>query len=189
MRVDERGDVPRENGSDLQQYRIPVVSVVGKSDSGKTTLMEGVIRALAERGWRVGTVKHHVHDFDIDVPGKDSWRHAKAGAVVTMIASPDKLGMIRKVDHEPTLDELVETAGDVDILLTEGFKRAGNVRIEVSRLARSDELICAPEELFALVTDGHYDVDVPTFDLNDHAGVAELIERTFLGESVEGGER
>jgi molybdopterin-guanine dinucleotide biosynthesis adapter protein len=162
--------------------RIPVVSVVGKSDSGKTTLMEGLIRALAARGWRVATVKHHIHDFDIDIPGKDSWRHARAGATVTMISAPDKFGVVRRVDRERTIDELVEAAGpDVDILLTEGFKRAGDVRIEVSRAARSDELICEPDQLFALVTDVAYDVgQVPVFGLDDADGLASLIERTFL---------
>jgi molybdopterin-guanine dinucleotide biosynthesis protein B len=162
--------------------RIPVVSVVGKSDSGKTTLMEGLIRALATRGWRVATVKHHIHDFDIDIPGKDSWRHARAGAAVTMISAPDKFGVVRKVDRERTLDELVEAAGaEVDILLTEGFKRAGDVRVEVSRAARSDELICTPDQLFALVTDAAHDVgDVPVFGLDDAEGLASLIERTFL---------
>jgi len=169
--------------------RIPVVSVVGKSDSGKTTLMEGLIRALTARGWRVATVKHHIHDFDIDIPGKDSWRHAKAGAVVTMISAPDKFGVVRQVERERTLDELVEAAGpDVDILLTEGFKRAGDVRIEVSRAARSDELICTPDQLFALVTDVSYDVGVvPVFGLDDADGLAALVERTFLSAAKPGG--
>ncbi len=164
------------------ETRIPVVSVVGKSDSGKTTLMEGLIRALTARGWRVATVKHHVHDFDIDIPGKDSWRHARAGAIVTMISAPDKFGLVRRVEAERTLDELVEAAGpDVDILLTEGFKRAGDVRIEVVRAARSDELICEPDQLFALVTDASHDVgDVPVFGLDDADDLAALIEKTFL---------
>jgi molybdopterin-guanine dinucleotide biosynthesis protein MobB len=167
--------------------RIPVVSVVGKSDSGKTTLMERLIRALSERGYRVGSVKHHVHDFDIDVPGKDSWRHARAGAAVTLVSSPSKLGMVRRMDHEATLDELLTLADDVDILLTEGYRRAGDVRIEVSRRARSTELVCEAVELFALVTDNdELEVgDLPVFGLDDVEGVADLVERTFLpGHSV-----
>lgn len=161
---------------------IPVVSVVGKSDSGKTTFLERLIRELAGRGYRVATVKHHVHDFDIDVPGKDSWRHAKAGAAVTMISAPDKFGVVRKVDHELSLEELVAAAGDVDILLTEGFKRAGNVRIEVSRRARSEGIICEPHELWALVTDNIEAVPsgVPVFALDDAAGVADAVEAQFL---------
>ena len=170
--------------------RIPVVSVVGKSDSGKTTLMERLIRALTARGWHVGTVKHHVHDFDIDIPGKDSWRHARAGASVTLVSAPSKLGMIRDVDHEATLDELLALAGDVDVLLTEGYRRAGDVRIEVSRRARSTELVCAPHELFALATDNdELDVgDVPVFGLDDAEGLADLVERSFLLGGPGGGE-
>jgi len=161
---------------------IPVVSIVGKSDSGKTTLMERLIRALADRGYRVGSVKHHVHDFDIDVPGKDSWRHARAGAAVTLVSSPSKLGMVRQMDHEASLEELLELARDVDILLTEGYRRAGDVRIEVSRRARSTELVCEPGELFALVTDnGDLEVgQVPVLALDDATGLADLVEASFL---------
>ena len=171
-----------------EEARIPVVSVVGKSDSGKTTLMERLIRTLTERGYRVGSVKHHVHDFDIDVPGKDSWRHAKAGAAVTLVSSPSKLGMVRRMDHEASLSELLELARDVDILLTEGYRRAGDVRIEVSRSARSTELVCEAAELFALVTDnGDLDVGgVPVFGLDDAEGLADLVERTFLADAMGG---
>lgn len=163
--------------------RIPVVSIVGKSDSGKTTLLEGVVRVLAAHGWRVATVKHHVHAVEVDQPGKDSWRHARAGAVTTMISSPTQFVVVREVDRERTLDELVEAAGDADILITEGFQRAGSVRIEVSRRARSDELVNEPDALFALVTDnvGLVPDGLPVFTLDDAEGVAELVESTFLG--------
>jgi molybdopterin-guanine dinucleotide biosynthesis protein B len=166
------------------EHRIPVISIVGKSDSGKTTLMEGLIRGLAVRGWRVATVKHHVHEVDVDQPGKDSWRHARAGAVTTMISSPTQFVVVEHVSRERTLDELVEASGDVHVLLTEGFKRAGSVRVEVSRAARSDEIISEPGSLFALVTDNEDLVvaGVPTFALDDHAGVVALIEHTFLAK-------
>ena len=163
---------------------IPVVSVVGKSDSGKTTLMEGLIRALTSRGWRVATCKHHVHEVDIDQPGKDSWRHARAGSRVTMISSPTQFAVVRQVESERSLDEIAAeaTAGGCDILLTEGFKRSGNVRIEISRLARSDEMISEPSDILALVTDNPdlRPEGVPIFGLGDASALAEFIEERFL---------
>jgi molybdopterin-guanine dinucleotide biosynthesis protein MobB len=170
-----------------ERTRIPVVSIVGKSDSGKTTLVEGVIRELVARGYRVASVKHHVHEVDVDQPGKDSWRHGRAGAVTTMISSPTQFVCVQRVDRERTLEELAEAAGDVDILVTEGFKRAGDVRIEVARRARSDELITAAGEAFAIVTDMPEIVPegVPVFPLDAHSSVAEMIERSFLSEGAE----
>ena len=162
--------------------RIPVVSVVGKSDSGKTTLMEGLIRELTARGWRVASVKHHVHEVEVDQPGKDSWRHARAGAVTSMISSPTQFAVVRRVDSERTIDDLVEAAGDVDVVLTEGFQKAGDVRIEVLRKGRSEELISEPGKLFAVVTDCPEVVPegVPVFGLDAHSSVAEMIEHSFL---------
>jgi molybdopterin-guanine dinucleotide biosynthesis protein MobB len=167
--------------------RIPVVSIVGKSDSGKTTLVEGLIRELTALGYRVASVKHHVHEVDVDQPGKDSWRHGKAGAVTTMISSPTQFVCVRKVDRERTIEELVEAAGDVDILITEGFKRAGDVRIEVARRARSDELITAVGEAIAVVTDMPEIVSegVPVFPLDAHSSVAEMIVRSYLMDGEE----
>jgi len=163
-------------------HRIPVVSIVGKSDSGKTTVMEGLIRELSARGYRVATVKHHIHEVDVDVPGKDSWRHARAGSVAAMISSPTQFAIVRRIEEESTLEQLVEAAGDADLLLTEGFKRAGDVRIEVVRRARSDEMISEPDQLFAVMTDTPeiVPVGVPVFPLDAHSSVAELIERSFL---------
>ena len=158
----------------------PIVSVVGKSGSGKTTLLEGLIRELKRRGYRVGTIKHDAHSFEIDRPGKDTWRHAQAGSDHVVISSPQRVASIRRVQHECSLQELAAGMADVDLVLTEGYKRGSAPKIEVSRRARSETLICRPDELVAVASDQPFDLDVPQYDLNDVLGLADLIEARFL---------
>jgi molybdopterin-guanine dinucleotide biosynthesis protein MobB len=161
---------------------VPVVAIVGASDSGRTTLMEAVIGELTGRGFRVATVKHHAHDSPIEPAGKDSGRHARAGAVVSMVSSPAELGIVRRVSSERTLDELAhEVEGEADILLAEGYSRTAPVRVEVSRAEHPGARLCRPEELFALVTDAEdVPASVPVFGLDDARGLAGLVVRTFL---------
>lgn len=159
---------------------IPIVSVVGKSGSGKTTLLEGLIRELKRRGYRIGTIKHDAHSFEIDRPGKDTWRHAQAGSDYVVISSPQRVASIRRIQQEQSLEELAAGMADVDIVLTEGYKRGSAPKIEVSRRARSETLICRPDELVAVASDQPFDLDVPQYDLNDVLGLADLIEARFL---------
>jgi molybdopterin-guanine dinucleotide biosynthesis protein B len=160
--------------------RIPALSVVGKSDSGKTTLLEKLIPELKRRGYRVAVIKHDVHGFSIDIPGKDSWRLQQAGADQVLIAAPDKLAHIRRLERELPLEEILAGISGVDLILTEGYKRGPLPKIEVSRRERSQELLCAEEELFAIVSDQRFPLAVPQFDLDDAAGLADLIEARFL---------
>ncbi len=162
---------------------IPLVAIVGKSDAGKTTLIEKLIPELKRRGYRVATIKHDAHHFEIDHPGKDSYRHFQAGADWTVIGSPEKLALIRRLDREFTLDEIAAQIDGVDLILTEGYKREAprGRRIEVSRRAHTTELISAPEELLAIAADYPIELGVPVYDLNDAPGLADLIERIVLG--------
>ncbi len=157
----------------------PIVAVVGKSNAGKTTFLEKLIRELKARNIKVGTVKHDAHDFDIDKPGKDTWRHARAGADAVAISSPSKVAVIRKVQEEMSIDRVAELVGDVDIVLAEGYKRSAKPKIEINRMAHSRELLCAPEELVALVSDAEWDIDVPVFGLDDASGVADVLMRKY----------
>jgi molybdopterin-guanine dinucleotide biosynthesis protein MobB len=161
---------------------IPVLCIVGRSGSGKTTMLEKLIPELKRRGYRVATIKHHFQPgFEIDQPGKDSWRHAQAGSDHVILVAPDKVASIRRVDQEPTLDEIAATIQGVDIILAEGYKWAAKPKIEVVRAARSTEIVSPPEDLLAIVSDLALPVgDVPRFDLEDGPGLADLIESHFL---------
>ena len=157
-----------------------IISVVGKSGSGKTTLLEGLIGELKRRGHRVGTIKHDAHAFEIDRPGTDTWRHARAGSDHVVISSPQRVASIRRVEREQRLEELAANMTDVDIILTEGYRRGNAPKIEVSRRERSHTLMCRPKELLALATDQPFDLDVPQHGLDDVHGLADLIEACFL---------
>jgi len=161
---------------------IPIVSIVGKSDAGKTTLIEKLIPELVRRGYRVATVKHDVHGFDVDREGKDSWRHKHAGAHTVVISSPEKLALIRDVDHDADLAELRDKyIQDVDLILSEGFKKNNQPKIEVFRKEKHQELLCRREDnLLAIASNQPWDVGVPCFDINDARGLVDLIEEKFL---------
>lgn len=157
-----------------------IIAITGKSGSGKTTLMEKLIPELRRRGLRAGTIKHHVHEgFEIDYPGKDTWRHAQAGSECVVLASPTKVAMIRRVERELSLDEVAAEMLAVDIILAEGYHWSEKPKIEVVRKAHSRELRCDPQELLAIVTDLDFDLDVPCFGLEDAAGLADLIHERF----------
>lgn len=159
---------------------VPVVSFVGRSGVGKTTALERVIRELKQRGFKVGTVKHDAHDFEMDRPGKDSWRHGQAGSDVVVISGPHKMAMIRKLDQELPLDSILPLMGELDLVLTEGYKRGDRPKVEVSRREWGTELLCDAGELVALMCDYQSNVPVPQFGLEDAAGVADLLVELFI---------
>ncbi|MBN1322068.1 MAG: molybdopterin-guanine dinucleotide biosynthesis protein B [Thermoleophilia bacterium] len=161
---------------------LPVVSFIGKKKSGKTTVVLGVIRELRSRGYRVAALKHDTHGFEIDVPGTDSYRFREVGAEVVGIASPDKYVWLNTVEEERPLGELARQIREpVDLIITEGFKKQDAPKIEVSRRARSTELVSAPDELIGITSDQRFpDYPVPQLDLDDFRGLADLIERRIL---------
>ena len=168
---------------------LKAMSFVAKSGTGKTTLLEKVIGEMKSRGWRVGVIKHDAHRFDIDHPGKDSHRLTAAGADTMLISSPEKLAVVKRHAQAPSIEALIaQYFADVDIVLTEGFKKSGLPKIEVHRQERSPSLICRGDEydptLIAVASDEPLQLDVPVFDLKDAAGIAAFIEKRFLGRAA-----
>lgn len=158
----------------------PVVSIVGRSESGKTTLIEILIPELKRRGYRIGTIKHTHHALEIDQTGKDSARHRAAGAHTVILASSGQIAMIKSASSDSVAD-LVRYFFDVDLLITEGYKRENTPKIEVVRTEVHPELLCRSDPgLIALATDADIAVHVPVFRLDDPVPIADFIEQRFL---------
>jgi len=176
----EKNPAPWEIRSEMHAPP-PIVSIVGKSNSGKTTLIERLIPALSARGYRIGTIKHSHRDIDLDRPGKDSYRHKDAGAEAVMVAGPGRVALVKDVvDAQP--DDLVGYFKDMDLIMTEGYKRTANPKIEVCRAVRSSVPLCLEDpSLVAMVTDLNLEnLAVPAFLPDDIQGLADFIERRFL---------
>jgi len=159
---------------------LPTISVVGKSKSGKTTLIEKLIPELKKRGYRVGTVKHASHDFDMDKKGKDSWRHKAAGADTVIVASSERIVMV-KDENFVQLESIEKYFDDVDLVITEGFKKEKRPKIEVCCSHKNKTPLCNDDKTFiALVTDRDISVNVPTFGSEEIEALSDLIEKKYL---------
>ena len=158
----------------------PIVSIVGKSKSGKTTFMEKLIGELKSRGYRVATIKHTPQGMTFDEPDKDSWRHIQAGSEATAITSPDKMVLIKPIAQDVTLGEIVRFFGeDYDIILAEGFKQDDAPKIEVHRKEVGPPLTSI-RKLIAIVTDEPLETRTRQFSLQDIKGLADLLEEGFI---------
>lgn len=151
--------------------------VAAASNSGKTTLIEKIVVILKTRGLRVAVVKHASGGFDLDRPGKDSWRFQQAGADSVILVGPGKVALMKNAPDDPSADELARLAGDVDLVIFEGFKKNAKNMIEVFRSGVSGgQPLCVDNPSFlALVSDRPFTVSIPRFDINDAEGVAKLI--------------
>jgi len=153
--------------------------IAASSNSGKTTLIEKVVRILKERGLRVAVIKHASKGFDLDRPGKDSWRFREAGADAVMLVGPDSMALMKTTERQPAPAELELWAGDVDIVIREGFKQEGSNRIEVFRGGVSGEqpLCINDRSIIALVSSVPIAVAIPRFDWNDAVSVSDFITK------------
>ncbi len=169
----------------VEAVPLPVVSFVGKKKTGKTTVLVRVVTELVARGYRIAVIKHDMHGFDADVPGRDTYRLREAGATITGISSPEKQMWIVVTNDEPELRGLIGKVDEpVDLIITEGFKRQASPKIEIARRERSEQLICEENELLGIVSDMTFpSYQVPQLSLDDTAGICNLLEATVLGRA------
>jgi molybdopterin-guanine dinucleotide biosynthesis protein B len=160
----------------------PLISFAGHSGSGKTTFIEKLIPILTRECIKIAVIKHDVHGFEMDKPGKDTWRHKKAGAVATIISSANQIGMVMDTDHDHQPFELAPLIRSADLIIAEGFKRGPHPKIEVFRPgATGDEApLCQDDpQLIALISNVSVEIDLPVFGLEDVDSVAHFIKRHF----------
>ncbi|MHB8231631.1 MAG: molybdopterin-guanine dinucleotide biosynthesis protein B [bacterium] len=174
----------------LKKKSPKIISFIAKSGTGKTTLIEKIIKILSERGYKVSSVKHTDHDFDADIPGKDSWRHKKAGAHSTMLLSNGKMAFFSDVDSSfEIIDNIPQYFNGSDVVIIEGFK---DLKIKKIELLRKDlnpgglrpsygndpnlVLICGDEFI--------EDLKTPQININDSEKIADFIERNIIEAGI-----
>jgi molybdopterin-guanine dinucleotide biosynthesis adapter protein len=157
--------------------RIPLISIVGTSKSGKTTFIEKLIPFLKGKGLKIAVIKHHHLDFEIDRVGKDTYRHKKAGSSTVVLSSPRKMALIKDVQKEIPLKDIISRyIDDVDIVITEGYKKEETPKIEIYQHTNRTVPLCFHDKaILAVVADKNIDFDIPQFSLDDVEGVARFI--------------
>jgi molybdopterin-guanine dinucleotide biosynthesis protein B len=157
---------------------VKVYGVTGWKNAGKTGLMERLVTEITGRGLSVSTVKHAHHRFDVDHPGKDSWRHRQAGAQEVILASGTRVAQMTELRGapEPPLEELLARLAPVDLVLIEGYKRDRHPKVEAFRAETGNPLIALQDDTIrAVAADVPLDLERPVFDLNDTRAIADFV--------------
>jgi molybdopterin-guanine dinucleotide biosynthesis protein B len=160
-----------------------VIGLAGWSGAGKTTLLTRLIPHFNAIGLRVSVIKHAHHQFDVDVPGKDSWRHREAGAAEVLVASSNRWALMHELRGaaEPKLPELLSKLSAVDLVVVEGFKREPHRKIEVHRAANAKPLLFPDDPgIVGIATDTAVETRLPTVHLDDIEAVAALMLRAAI---------
>lgn len=162
----------------------PVLAFIGKPNCGKTTLIEKLIPALADKGVRVGTIKHHHGEIQMDTPGKDTWRHKQAGAQVVLLSSPVGIGLFQDTTEDTPVEDLVSRHfQNVDLVIVEGYKWSTLPKIEVFRSTIYDEPMLEPgETLIAMVSDVEIRQDLPWFKYDEIGSLVEFILEKIVNQ-------
>jgi len=161
-----------------------ILLIVGKKKTGKTTLVERLIPALKDKGYRVGSMKYTTEDHEFDTPGKDSYRHTRAGAESTLILSPSKIALFSQSLRSKNLDQILDFVfSDYDVVIGEGFKDSPFPKIEVFDSQKHSGLLCSPEDnLMAVVGDVDPSGQVPYFSPDQTVALVEFMEDRLLND-------
>ena len=160
-----------------------VIGLAGWSGAGKTTLLTRAIPQLIARGLRVSVIKHAHHNFDVDVPGKDSWLHRQAGAEEVLVSSGKRWALMHELRdaQEPPVLELLKKLSRVDLVVIEGYKTDSHRKIEVHRAANGKPLLFPEDAAIAgIVTDVAIETVLPTAHLDDIPAVAAMMQRLAI---------
>src|ERR1700742_3728007 len=173
-----------------------VIGLAGWSGAGKTTLLARLIPYFNAEGLQVSVIKHAHHEFDVDVPGKDSWVHRQSGAVEVMVSSTRRWALMHELRGapEPKLPELLARMSRVDLVVIEGFKREPHHKIEVHRIANDKPLLFPGDpDIVGIATDAVVETTLPVAHLDDVEAIASLMQRSaipveqVLARSLSGG--
>lgn len=160
-----------------------VIGLAGWSGAGKTTLLTRAIPQLAQQGLRVSVIKHAHHAFDVDVPGKDSWRHREAGAAEVLVSSSQRFALMHELRgaSEPRLPELLAKMSPVDLVVVEGFKREPLHKIEIHRAANGKPpLFPDDSDIVGIATDTPVETTLPTAHLDDIPAVVAMMLKSAV---------
>tara|TARA_B100000029_G_C17431183_1_gene907939 strand:+ start:59 stop:544 length:486 start_codon:yes stop_codon:yes gene_type:complete len=158
-----------------------VIGIIGWKDVGKTFLATEIIKLLVQKGYKVGTIKHAHHDFDIDKPGTDSFKHRQSGSSEVIISSSKRWAKIveNNTKKEKKLNELLKEFIDIDIVIVEGFKKENHPKIEI--ISQNSKIINNKiKNVVAVVSDNLIDTNIPIFKKNDIKSLTQFIIDKFL---------
>jgi molybdopterin-guanine dinucleotide biosynthesis protein MobB len=158
---------------------IPLLSFVARSGTGKTTYLEQLIGILKQEGLKIAVLKHDAHQFEIDRPGKDSYRFTQAGADHVILTSRNKTACVIRHEDTVPLHDLISYIGDVDLIITEGYKHENQPKIELLRKGYHETPVSDPKQLIAIVADFDYQTTLPLFDLNRPSEIVPFLH-SFL---------
>lgn len=159
---------------------VPVVFVVGYSNTGKTLLIERLVGVLKKRSYRIAVIKHAPHGYEPDVQGKDTWRYCRAGADEVVVVGPESLTHHRFYRQEPALPEIINSIGnDLDLVIVEGFKRQAGPKIEVLRKGYTTQRLDLGSDLIAVVSDCPSEEKIPTFTPDEVERLADFLVKRF----------